>query len=244
MLERIATILRMPRTSGAATAPAGAPHPAGTYGPQLQCSGRCSRLRGRLAAEDGFTLIEVLMVAALLAVVVTATLTPFEFAQTQTPKDVEYAKAITDASTGLQRMMSDIRQAYRIEATTPNSIEFNAVENSSDLQLLYECDEPYPSATGNTHYKEYRRCLRVSAPTGTTLPSIATGSVVVDRLLNATSAAPVFTFKDASGNADPTNPTYVEANVQLPARGALNSGLNHTIELHNGTILPNLVLTK
>ena len=184
------------------------------------------------------------MVAALLTVVAGATLTPFEFAQTQTPKDVEYSKSISEASTGLQRMMSDIRQAYHIVATTPNSIDFNAVINSSDLQVLYECDEPYPSNTGNTHYKEYRRCLRVSAPTGAALPSIATGWVVIDRLLNGTAAAPVFTFKDSLGKLDPTNPTYVEADLQVTARGALNSGLNHTIELHNGTAIPNLALTK
>jgi prepilin-type N-terminal cleavage/methylation domain-containing protein len=230
----------MPRTPGAATAPAGAWHPAAVCRPKLRCSPERSRLRRRLAVEDGFTLIEVLIVAAILAAVLTALLTPFEFAQSQTPKEVEYAKSITDASTGLQQMMREIRQAYRVDSTTPNSIIFNAIINSSNLEILYECDLPYPETTGNTHWREYHRCRRVSATTGKALPAPTTGGVVIDRLLNGTSTAPVFTFKDSSGNVNATNPTYVEAKILVPARGPLNSGLNHAIELKNGTEIPNL----
>jgi prepilin-type N-terminal cleavage/methylation domain-containing protein len=197
-----------------------------------------------LGSQAGFTLIEMLVVAAILPIVVIATLGPLDFAQTQTPKDVEYGHAITSASAGLQRMIRDIRQAYRIDLTTANSIDFNAVIGSSDLEIFYECDLPYPSTTGNTHYKEYRRCLRVSAPTGTALPSIEKGTVMIDTLLNGTTEHPVFKFWDSSEHEDPTNPTYVEASISVPARGALNSGLNHTISFHIGTALPNLVRDK
>ena len=194
-----------------------------------------------MRSEDGFTLIELLVVCAILAVVLTATLTPLEFAQRQTPKDVEYAKAISEASNGLQRMMREIRQAYRINSTSSNSVDFNAVINSSDLEIFYECDEPYPN-NGNSHYKEYRQCLRVSATTGETLPSITSGAIVVDRLLNGTATAPVFTFKDSNGAVDMTHPTYIQAKIRVPARGSLNEGLSHQIELTNGTAIPNLLL--
>jgi prepilin-type N-terminal cleavage/methylation domain-containing protein len=205
---------------------------------------RLFRLRRRLASDSGFTLIEVLVVAAILPLVLIATLGPFEFAQKQTPKNVEYTTAVSSASTGLQTMMREIRQGYRIDATTPNSIDFNAVINSKDLEIFYSCNIAYPTNTGNTHAAEYRRCKRVSAATGTPLPSIATGAVVIDRLLDGTSEKPVFTFKNSSGISDPTHPTYVEARIRVPARGELNSGLNHAIELSNGTALPNLALNS
>ena len=63
--------------------------------------------------------------------------------------------------------------------------------------------------------------------------------MVVDRILNGTAAQPVFTFKDSNGEVDPTHPTYVQATIRVPARGALYSGLNHQIELSNGTAIPN-----
>jgi prepilin-type N-terminal cleavage/methylation domain-containing protein len=238
MFVRILTISRKPGASS--TSPVSAP--ARDRCASSERSALRFGLRRRLASESGFTLIEVLVVAAILPLVLVATLGPFEFAQKQTPKNVEYTTAISSASTGLQRMMREIRQAYRIDGTTPNSIDFNAVINSSDLEILYSCNVAYPTNTGNTHAAEYRRCKRVSATTGTTLPSISAGVVVIDRLLDGTSANPVFTFKNSSGNSDPTHPTYVEARIRVPARGELNSGLNHAIELDNGTALPNLAL--
>jgi hypothetical protein len=186
--------------------------------------------------------VEVLLVAAMLPIVLIAVLNPFEFAQSQTPKNVEYAHAITEASAGFQRMMRDIRQAYRINSADPNAIDFNAVIDSSDLEIVYECDLSYPSNTGNTHHSEYHRCRRVSATTGSSLPAVTSGTVAIDRLLDGTAANPVFTYRDASGAVNATNPTYVEAKVQVPARGELNNGLKHEITFNNGTTLPNLAI--
>jgi prepilin-type N-terminal cleavage/methylation domain-containing protein len=204
--------------------------------PWKAAGSRLASVRG----EQAFTLVEMLVVLALLPIVVTAIFLPLEFAQTQTPKTVEYSRAITSASSGLQQMMREIRQAYHIDFATENAIDFNAVINSTDMQIYYECDEPYPTNLANSHASEYRRCLRVSATTGATLPSITTGAVIIDRVLNYHEGKSVFMFKDAAERSDPTNPAYVEARIRVPARGVLNSGLSHTIELDNGTALPNL----
>jgi len=107
----------------------------------LAPSGRDRDAGRRLADEAGMTLVELLVVAVLLTVVLGATLSPFEFAQRQTPKNVEYAAAISEASTGLQRMIREIRQAYRINSTSSNSVDFNAVINSSDHNIRYECNQ-------------------------------------------------------------------------------------------------------
>jgi prepilin-type N-terminal cleavage/methylation domain-containing protein len=187
-----------------------------------------------LPAQDGFTLVELLVVMAMLPIVVTALLLPIEFGQRETPKTVEYTKAISDATTGLQRMMQEIRQAYKVDFSSEYAIEFNAVINDSDVVIYYKCDEPYPTNVGNKYASEYTRCQRASAATGESLPAVSSSPVVIDRLLNRHEGKPVFTFNNA------IYPTYVQAQIRVPARGPLNSGLTHTIELHNGTDIPNL----
>jgi hypothetical protein len=86
------------------------------------------------------------------------------------------------------------------------------------------------------NWASYHRCVRVSVATGGTLPALSTGSVVVDRLLNGTTANPVFTITTA------LSPTYIEAQAQVPARGELNNGLAHAITLDGATNLPNYLV--
>ena len=57
----------------------------------------------------------------------------------------------------------------------------------SPLQVYYECDIPQPGTS-------YRECVRVQSAVGATLPSLASGAVVVTNLLNGTPASPVFSF--------------------------------------------------
>jgi type II secretory pathway pseudopilin PulG len=187
--------------------------------------GVAARLR---ESESGFTIIELVLVAALLPLVLLAILAPLDKASSLTPQDVEYTKAAQDASVGLQSMFRQIRQAYNIVATTPNSITFNVVLNGGDQQVMYGCDQ-----TSRTN-SSYRSCLRVSVATGGSLPAISTGQLVVDRLLNGTSTDPVFSYTPSA-----ITPTYVEAQVKVPARGQLSNGLTHTITFDDGTLLRN-----
>jgi type II secretory pathway pseudopilin PulG len=193
------------------------------------------RISTRLAREEsGFALVELLAVIVILIVVLAALLGPLETAGSLTPKDVEYSNAVQEAGTGLQNMVKEVREAYNVVATTPNSVTFNAVLNGNDTLVMYACDQPYPNDPSNPYASSYHRCLRVSTSTGSSLPAISTGQVVIDRLLNGTSADPVFTWTPS-----PITPTYVEAQVKVPARGALSAGLNHTITLDNGAFLRN-----
>lgn len=198
-----------------------------------------SAARESLGAESGFTLIEVLVVCALFAVVLIAVMAPLDFVSTQTPKNVEYAHSVADGTTGLQRMLQEIRQAYRVNATNGDPvtgvgsmIDFSAVISGSDREIEYDCS---PS-TGSRYATTYHRCMRVSAATGSVLPAISSGAVVIDRVINAN----VFTFLGATGAPSAAYPTYVQANIGVPASGPLSSGLAHTITLNNGTAIPNL----
>jgi prepilin-type N-terminal cleavage/methylation domain-containing protein len=206
----------------------------------------------RARAEGGFTLVEVLVVSVLLAVVTIPIFNALDFSQQAVPKNVEYAHAIADATSGLQRMMQEIRQAYKISSTNGDAttgvgsyIDFFAVLNDQNNEVRYDCSQPYPSGTGNPNASSYRRCVRVSCPSSgvgvaCTLPSFSTGAVVIDRVLNTSGT--VFTFFDRNGapNPEPGDIVSVTAKIPVTSRGPLNSGLNHPITLDNGTSIPNL----
>lgn len=187
-----------------------------------------------MRSEEGFTLVETLVVALVLPIVLGAILMALDTAARVTPKSVEYSSAVQESGDGASRIMRELRQAYRIVGTTPNSITFLAVLGGVDQQIAISCDVPYPSAAGNPFAGGYRRCVRVGAPIGQPLPAASTGRVEVDRLLNGTLAAPVFSY---SPNA--IMPTYVRASFQVAARGERGDGQNHTISIDNGTRLRN-----
>jgi Tfp pilus assembly protein PilV len=205
---------------------------------------------GRAREESGVTLIEVLVVSLLLAVVLVPIFNALDFAGNQAPTTIEFANAVSDATTGLQKMMTEIRQAYAINGTNGDAvtgqgsyIDFFAVVADQNLEIKYDCSQPYPATPSNPYANTYRRCLRVACTTSAsatpcTLPSMSTGTLVIDRVLN--SNGNVFTFYDRTGAPNPLGVWSVRANVQVPARGPLNYGLTHSITLDNETSIPNL----
>jgi prepilin-type N-terminal cleavage/methylation domain-containing protein len=190
----------------------------------------------RLRAEDGFTLPELLVVVALVPLVLVAMLKMLDTTTQLAPRSAQYASAVQEAGSGVSRIVRDLRQAYRIVGTTPNEITFNAAIGGTDTFVGIYCDVSAPAAYG-VAAGTYRRCVRVTAPTGSALPAPSTGSVVVDRLLNGTGADPVFDF-----SPDAINPTYVDVTVRLPSQGEGNAGFTHTITINNGTLLRNTIL--
>jgi competence protein ComGC len=196
-----------------------------------------ARPENPMQSAAGFALVELLVVALLLPVVLVAVLSVLDTGGSLAPTQVEYSHAVQEGSVGLQGMVREVRQAYNVLGSTPNSIDFLATIDGVDEHIFYGCDQPYPANPSNPYAAGYHRCLRVSAPTGSPLPPITTGTVAIDRLLNGTLANPVFTF-----TPDPISPTYVEAQIQIPARGALAAGPSHAITLDAGTQLRNYSL--
>lgn len=199
----------------------------------------------RLTAEAGHTLVEMLVVILLLALVLTPVMNSLVFEGRQAPVGVQYSQSISDATSGLQRMMQEIRQAYAIRATNGdvNSgqgsyIDFLAVIADQNLEVKYDCGQV---SSTNSAYDACKRfaCVATAYDTPCTLPS-SSSYVAVDRVLNTNGQ--VFTFRDKTG-ASATNAQdiwTIEAKVQVPSRGSLSYGLTHRITLDNQTAIPNL----
>lgn len=188
--------------------------------------------------QSGMTLIELLVAAALLTIVLGATLAPMNTSATIEKRDVAWAEAIRDGQIGLQRMVREVRQAYSVQGASPNSLDFKVYLGDQDLHIVYQCDMPYPSSPSNPYASSYHRCVRIQAIGNAALPSLASGEVVIDRLLNGTNADPVFTY-----TPNTISPKFIAAKIKLPARGTLTSpGLSHAMTFEQGLYLRNLNL--
>ena len=129
-------------------------------------------------------------------------------------------------------MTRELRQAVQIYSAGDAAMDVQVVIDGTPTRILYRCDWQ-PSGSS------YRQCVRAASTNLATQPSASTGQLVVDRVLNGTSAAPsdpgVFTFSPNS-----TTPTYVEAKVVLPAKGRSSAGYSHSFVLDDGFYLRNL----
>jgi type II secretory pathway pseudopilin PulG len=179
-------------------------------------------LPARASDERGFMLVELVIVVALLAVVLSAVLLFADTAHKVTPKEQERSMAIQEAQTGIYRMTRELRQAHLLNTAQPLVIDVNYSSAGVNRRVRYECDEPHPTVAA------YSRCVRFE----TGRPN----EVVVDRVLNKTT---VFTYTtNASGAV-----TYVRTAIDVPARGERDPGTNayqHQIGLYDGFYLRNL----
>ncbi len=179
-------------------------------------------------SQAGFTLLEVLVVILLLSLVVGALMSPMVLSIKNQTKDANYAYAQQNARTGLDAMVSQIRQAWSILSSGPNEVEMNVNLHGVALLVYYECDLPQ---TGTA----YHECIRVQAPAGSALPPLTSGSLAIPNLTNGTATDPVFTF-----GPDPVAPYYMTATIKVPASGGTVGGLTHTIVLSSGALMRNL----
>jgi prepilin-type N-terminal cleavage/methylation domain-containing protein len=182
----------------------------------------------RFGRPDGFTLIEMLVVTLLLSLVVAALVGPMVTSARVQNRDASYAAAQQEGRTGLDSMVSQIRQAGAILSTDSNAVEMNVSLNGTAEHVYYECDIAQPGAA------QYHECIRVQSAAGSALPSLSTGTVVIRNLTNGTAVDPVFSWA-----ADPAAPYYMTATIKVPASDGTTGGLQHSIVFSDGALMRN-----
>ena len=184
--------------------------------------------QAKCRSEAGFSLIELLVTTALMALVLGILMGPLTLSQRIETRDTNYDYAQQAARTGLDAMVAQIRQATSF-TPADNTVVINVTLGGVALTVEYECDIAQPGST------VYHECLRVQVAQGGTLPAITTGRPVIQNLLNGTSTSPVFTW-----GPDPNAPYYMTATIQAPSSGGNHIGLTHSITLSDGALMRNL----
>jgi prepilin-type N-terminal cleavage/methylation domain-containing protein len=196
--------------------------------------------------ERGLTLVEMLVTVLVMGVLLTGILGILDTSARIVPKDTERATAIGEAQSGLNRIVRELRQAYRILGSAPNSVQMRVNVLRDD-----------PATTGPDYANltvEYScggdpgRCLRREAPVGSSLP--AAGTVVVDRVLNGEATIPaqraVFDFdqspdRSVGVTAASVRPTYVTVRIEVPAAGERGAaGYANSVVLEDGLYVRNV----
>jgi hypothetical protein len=200
------------------------------------CGGKARRVGRSIArigrrfttGQGGFTVMEMAVASAVLVLVVGALMAPMITSASVQSRDSNYAYAQQEARTGLDSMVAQIRQAWAILGTTPNSVEMNVNLAGVAEHVFYECDVPQPGSS------VYRECVRLQAAAGSALPPVSAGMVVIRNLTNGTTTDPVFSFAP-----DPVAPYYMTATVKVPASDGVNGGLTHSITFSDGALMRN-----
>ncbi len=209
-----------------------------------------SRLRRVARDESGVTLTELLVTIMLLGLVLSATLSVLDTNVRSAPRDDERAIAITEAQTGLNGMVRELRQAYSVQGSTSDSIRVLVRRRRDDpvtpaveyatLDVQYSCGSENPG-----------QCTRREAPVGSPLP--ATGKPVILRVLNWEPSLPtarrVFNFDQSSdrtntASAGAINPSYVTVRIEVPAAGERREGYSNSVVLEDGFYARNVPVSQ
>src|SRR3954469_123151 len=202
--------------------------------------------RVSLKASEGFSLMELLMAMTLFLVVLGAAGAVLGPAQRSANDDIENSTSQAEAQASLDRMVRDLRQGTDVITANPN--QMTVLVNGS--QISYKCDSQ------DLKWTTFQACYKLTAAAGATLPAPTAANVVFSRLLNGTTADPVFAYtlptvddsaetgdeaSDANNTPDALSPTYVTVSVKTPAKGEKTvGGRTRTITFNSGFALRNI----
>ncbi len=176
-------------------------------------------------------MVEVLAVSAIGLAVLGATIGPVVAAQHSEVRASALQDQLQAAGSQEAAMLHEIRQAYGILSTTPNSIDFLVATGGVRTQVAYVCDVAQPGTA-------FHECVRLSGAVNAVLPAASTGAPVITDLLDGTATDPVFGF-----NPNGFNPIYVTVHLEFPASGGSALGMTHVIVNNDGVYLRNPAVT-
>ena len=185
-----------------------------------------------LFAEQGLTMIELLIASVAAVTVLGATLGLMVSGLNVQTRDSEWSLALQEDRAGLARMVRDLRQATSIEEANAGSVVFLATIGGKSMKIKYECGVAQPGAAYS-----YKQCVRLAAEAEKTLPT--SGPAVAKYLVNG---GEVFTYSPSASSA-----TSVTVTLEMPAKGNLKQvsgsrGYLHKVVLEDSAYMRNRYL--
>jgi len=195
--------------------------------------------------SEGFTLIELLVALVLASVVLLGVMAALDFSVKSSANENARNDALSVETTAVARMVSDLRNAYQVNAPIGSSTSsymdvLVRTPGVGPQRLFYNCTYKDP-ASGLYDCARY-----VSSATGFTagtIPGGVTPSIIVPRVLNETASDPgdpVFSHLSTPSSSG-KQPTFGTITVHTPSKGELSTGYyTHQVVISNDFYLRQL----
>jgi Tfp pilus assembly protein PilW len=195
------------------------------------------RLRTRAREEDGLTLVELLVAAAMSVVLMAAVTSMVIGAMRAEPEISKRAQSITSARYVLERMTREIRNGIRIDKATATSVSFltyvrrTSCGGSTPSTTSIKCEVTYTCTS--------TACSRVEAADG-----VYTGTA--QTIYNGLGSSEVFCYVPSTNSDSLTcgpalsvaSSTYVGVKLKLPnPTGAGSFSVSDGASLRNAVLL-------
>jgi Tfp pilus assembly protein PilW len=160
--------------------------------------------RVALADEEGMTLIELLIAAAIGIVVVGAAGAVLISAVQQQPEMSKRSQQVTDARVVLERMTRELRNGVTVYESSPSAVAFETrVRRTS-------CGGSAASASQSSILCRVKySCTTTGCSRTETAPEVSTGGTP-ESLVEGLSSSQVFSY------TPPEDPTYVGVTLEIP----------------------------
>jgi prepilin-type N-terminal cleavage/methylation domain-containing protein len=179
----------------------------------------------RLAREEsGFSLIEMLIAAALLAGVLGAVLTLLDQSQAMVPHDQERGHAVREAQVGVQLMTRELRTATELGTTEPYRLTARVQRSGVSTWVEYYCG-------GSAANPDWGQCVRTVLPSGAPAPLVRAFTNK-----NGSGGTPVFSY---TTRPDGTI-THVEVHLDVVVRDNEHGRYSYRVPLTDGVYLRNV----
>jgi prepilin-type N-terminal cleavage/methylation domain-containing protein len=168
----------------------------------------------RMRQEDGFSLVELLVVMLMMGFILSGLMLSGTSAQRLGTREKEASQAVRDGQSAAYTMTRELRQATQIlpagatagqcpAGTSANCVEFlertrtidPATSDHTLQRVRIDCTVAYALNPSDTHGNEYRSCARYVSADPNVPPTASTG-VLVPRVINW--AASTCNAKDAA----------------------------------------------
>lgn len=166
-------------------------------------------------AQDGFTLVEVLVAVLVLLVVLVPILGALvSTGRTQT-RDQAYGQEIVTAEAALARLVHDVRGASSFQAVGPGLLKFQTTQSGTTYNVSYDC------TAADSLGSPYTRCARTQAvaPAPAPIAGSTPGSLDIQHVwnnpTNTTGGASFATFCNSTGSG-PSGGVFFVSNPNTP----------------------------